>query len=337
MPKLTAEKLQAQLAQNTLVPVYLLTGDDAYRKNLIIQKIREIASPDDFNYYAAEADKADWGEALALANTAPVFSNARMVVLTGIEKIRKDPKEALLRYLENPLPSTILVLTHNDSKKMKTEKALAEACSSAGVTADFAELKKEDLNVWTREKMREKGLKADFDAVDLLCESVGGELSALENEMEKLYLYALDRQDKTVTKEDVLACIGFSKEENPFELSNAITSCSKARAVKLVDKLLDDGEEPVGVLSKMTFPILKMARIKRMSDAGMAPADILRAAGLMYWENRLVGAARSFPPQKNFVNALNRIIDADSALKSSSGSDPKILLKGILLTLFAGR
>lgn len=337
MPRLTAEKLQAQLAQNTLVPVYLLTGDDAYRKNLIIQKIRGIAFPDDFNYYAAEADKADWGEALALANTAPVFSNVRMIVLTGIEKIRKDPKEALLRYLENPLSSTILVLTHNDSKKMKTEKALTEACSLAGVTADFAELKKEELNVWTREKMREKGLKADFDAVDILCESVGGELSALENEMEKLYLYALDRQDKTITKEDVLACIGFSKEENPFELSNAITSCSKARAVQLVDKLLDDGEEPVGVLSKMTFPILKMARIKRMADAGMAPSDILRAAGLMYWENRLVGSARSFPPQKNFVNALNRIIDADSALKSSSGSDPKILLKGILLTLFAGR
>ena len=336
MPKLTAEKLQAQLAQNTLVPVYLLTGDDAYRKNLIIQKIREIASPDDFNYYASEADKADWGEALALANTAPVFSNARMVLM-GMEKIRKDPKEALLRYLENPLPSTTLVLTHNDSKKMKTEKALAEACVAAGVTADFAELKKEELNSWTREKMREKGLKADFDAVDLLCESVGGELSALENEMEKLYLYALDRQDKTVTKEDVLACIGFSKEENPFELSNAITSCSKTRAVKLVDKLLDDGEEPVGVLSKMTFPILKMARIKRMADAGMAPSDILRAAGLMYWENRLVGSARSFPPQKNFVNALNRIIEADSLLKSSSGSDPKILLKGILLTLFAGR
>jgi len=337
MPKLTAEKLQAALAKNTVVPVYLLTGEDVYRKNLIIQKIREIVRPDDFNYYASEADKADWGEALALANTAPVFSNARMLVLTGIEKLRKDPKEALLRYLENPLSSTTLVLTHNDSKKIKTEKALAEACAAAGCTANFDELKKDELNVWVREKMREKGLKADFDSVDLLCESVGGELSALENEMEKLYLYALDREEKTVTKEDVLACIGFSKEENPFELSNAVTACAKTRAVRLVDKLLDDGEEPVGVLGKLTFPILKMARIKRMSDAGMAPAEILRAAGLMYWENRLVNSARSFPPQKNFVNALNRIIDADAALKSSSGSDPKILLKGVLLTLFAGR
>ena len=334
MPKITAEKLSAELTQNTISPVYLLTGEDVYRKNLIIQKIREILHPDDFNAFQSEADKADLGEVLALANTSPVFSDARLIVLTGIEKLRKEPKEALIRYLDNPLPTTTFILTHNDSKKMKTEKVLAEICSDAGRVVNFDELKKDDLNMWVRQKMQEKGLKADFASVDLLCESIGGELAALDNEIEKLYLYTLDRENKTITKDDVLACIGFSKEENPFELSNAITACNKNRAVQLVDKLVDDGEEPIGILSKMTFPILKMARIKRLSEAGMAPAEILRAAGLMYWENRLVSSARMFPPSKNFLNALNRIIDADSAFKSSSATDPKIVLKGILLTLF---
>lgn len=334
MPRLTAEKLNAELAKNTGSPVYLLTGEDVYRKNLVIQKIRSILHPDDFNFFQGEADKADMGEVLALANTSPVFSDNRLVVLTGIEKLRKDPKEALIRYLDNPLPTTTLILTHNDAKKMKTEKVLAEVCADAGRVVNFDELKKDELNAWVRQKMQEKGLQPDFNSVDLLCESVGSELNALENEIEKISLYTADRANKSITKEDVLACIGFSKEENPFELSNAITACNKNRAVKLVDKLVDDGEEPVAILSKMTFPILKMARIKRLSEAGLAPAEILRAAGLMYWESRLVNQARAFPPQKNFLNALNRIIDADSAFKSSTSADPKILLKGILLTLF---
>ncbi len=334
MSRLTAEKLNAELAKNTVSPVYLLTGEDVYRKNLVIQKIRSILHPDDFNFFQSEADKADMGEVLALANTSPVFSDNRLVVLTGIEKLRKDPKEALIRYLDNPLPTTTLILTHNDAKKMKTEKVLAEVCADAGRVVNFDELKKDELNAWVRQKMQEKGLRPDFNSVDLLCESVGSELNALENEIEKISLYTADRADKTITKDDVLACIGFSKEENPFELSNAITACNKNRAVKLVDKLVDDGEEPVAILSKMTFPILKMARIKRLSEAGLAPSEILRAAGLMYWESRLVNQARAFPPQKNFLNALNRIIDADSAFKSSTSADPKILLKGILLTLF---
>ena len=334
MPKLTAEKLQAELAKNKVFPVYLLTGEDTYRKQEVIQKIRGILQPDDFNFYSSSADKADLGEVLAMANTAPVFSAARMLVLTGIEKLRKEPKEALLHYVENPLPTTTLVLTHNDSKKMKTEKALASACSIGGCVADFAELKQAELNVWVQHKLAARGLAGDFEAVDLLCQSVGSELAALENEIEKLYLYTSARTDKKISKEDVLACIGFSKEENPYELANAILACNKTRAIKLVDKLLDDGEEPVAVLGKMTYPILKMARIKRMSEGGVPPGEILHAAGLFPWESRLISAARNYPGQKQFLAALNKMIEADAGFKSGSGNDPKVALKGILLTLF---
>lgn len=334
MPKLTAEKLQAELAKQKVAPVYLLTGEDLFRKQEVIKQIRNILQPDDFNFYSSSADKADIGEVLALANTSPVFCNARLVVLTDIEKLRKDPKAALLKYVSDPLSTTTLILTHNDAKKMKTEKALAESCGAAGCVVDYGELKQAELNIWVKNRLSARGLTGDFDAVDLLCQTVGSELAALENEIEKLYLYTAQRENKKISKEDVLACIGFSKEENPFELSNAILACNKNKAIKLVDKLLDDGEEPVAILAKMTYPIEKMARIKRMSEGGMAAGDIVRAAGLFPWESRLITAARNFPGQKQFLAAMNKMIDADAGFKSGAISDPKLTLKGILLTLF---
>lgn len=337
MAKSTADKIAKALEKGTVSPVYLLTGEDLFRKKELISQITAAVHPDDFNIYSSSADKADMGEVLALANTAPVFSDKRLVILTGIEKLRKDPKEMLLHYLENPLDTTVLVLTHNDSKKMKTEKALAAAASAHGDTANFDELKREDLALWVRNRLTAQGLQAPFEAVETLCEAVGGDLNALAQEIEKLSLYTAGRADHTLTPADVLACIGFAKEENPFELSNAVQYMNKNKAFTLADKLLDSGEEPVAVLAKIAYPVLKMARIKRLSAAGLPAAEITRAAGLMFWESSLVGQARQYPSPEQFLKVLDRLIEADKALKTSTASDPKTLIKGVLMTLFAGR
>ena len=337
MAKSTADKISKALLKGNISPVYLFTGEDLFRKKELIDKITAAVHPDDFNIYASSADKTDMGEVLALANTAPVFSERRLVILTGIEKLRKDPKEALIRYLENPLETTVLILTHNDSKKFKTEKALAAAATANGDSANFDELKRDDLAMWIRQRCKQNGLNADTDAVETLCEAVGGDLHALSQEIEKLALYTAERENKTITKEEVLAGVGFSKEENPFELSNAVQYMNKKKALQLVNKLLDSGEEPVGVLAKITYPIEKMARIKVMSSAGMAPAEISRAAGLMFWESSLINNARNYPSQEIFLKTLDRIIEADKALKTSTASDPKTLIKGVLMTLFSGR
>ncbi|MBQ8033326.1 MAG: hypothetical protein IJ266_05195, partial [Elusimicrobiaceae bacterium] len=61
--------------------------------------------------------------------------------------------------------------------------------------------------------------------------------------------------------------------------------------------------------------------------------EILRAAGLFPWENRLVSAARNFPTVSAFQTTLNKIIEADAGFKSGANVDPKTTLKGIVLTL----
>ena len=336
MPKISAEKLNSELAKATTAPVYLLTGEDLYRKAQIIKQLRSILHPDDFNFFKAQPTSQDISEALAQANTAPVFSDVRLIIIAGVDKLRKGSKEqlALIRYAQNPLSTTTLVLTHNDSKKLKTDKTLADACADTGRVVNFDELKGDDLATWIRQYMSGQGLKPNFEAVDLLCECVGSDLQALENEVEKLALFTAQHEDKTITAQEVLACIGFKKDENPFELANALTACSKTRALTQIDKLIDAGEEPVAILAKMTYPLLKMARIKRFSEAGLAQGDILRAAGCMPWESRLVQNARHFPPSKNFKTALDKMIEVDAGFKSGANLDPKTTLKSIVLTLF---
>ncbi|MDR0953070.1 MAG: DNA polymerase III subunit delta [Elusimicrobiota bacterium] len=335
MAKLTTTQLTKELRGGQVAPVYYFTGDDIYRKLEFVKKIKETVKPDDFNFIREDSSTADMGELLALANTAPVFSQRRLITLNNADKLKKPATEALSAYLSAPLDTTCFVILHNDAKKLKKDNLLGDSLTDNSISVDFKELKDAQLSAWIEEKIKEKGLKIDAAALIMLEELIGGDLLALNTEIEKLSIYLQEADDKTIKSEDVLSSIGFSKEENPFALSNAILGGDKALSLKLVDTMLAAGEEPVAMLSKISSCAVKMLRIKRLTSAGLSSQAVLSSGGLMPWEGRLVARAAYMPPQKTLVKVLDKIIEADMAFKTSSATQPAILLKGIILTLLS--
>lgn len=325
--------LEKRISALDFSPVYIFTGEDVFRKNLLTKKIESALAVDDFNVNKEDCSRIDMDAVLTAANTAPVFNAQRLIILKQVDKLRAgtNAKSALAAYISNPLPSTVMILHFNDAKKWKTEKELKV---SSAVTVDFAELKGPQLNAWISAKMKEKNLSADFAAVDLLAQTVGGDMAALEMEIEKLSLYKTGSDGK-VTNADILACVGFNKEENPFALSNAVMDLDKNTSLKLISSMLASGEEPVGMLNKISACVIKMARIKRLVNRKVPPSEIPQKAGLMFWEGRLAERARAFPSEDALLRTLDKVIEADTLLKSSSGQDPAVLLRGLILTMFS--
>ena len=131
----------------------------------------------------------------------------------------------------------------------------------------------------------------------------------------------------------MLSSIGYSKEENPFALNNAVLSLNKKEAIKIIDNLLKAGEEPIAILNKISNPAMKLFRIKRLSEAGVSTFQITSQAGLMPWESRLVSTARNLPPSAIILKAIDKIIEADLAFKTSSADNAGVILKGLILSL----
>lgn len=329
-----ATAVESDIKANNIAPVYYFTGDDVYRKLEAAAKLKEAVNPDEFNYVKEDASSCNMGELLSLANTAPVFSARRVIVLNNADKLKKNPMAALAAYVAAPMETTCFIILHNDAKKSKKDKEIEHNLSDLCRHVNFDDLKGAALSGWVEEKFKERGFKAQQDAIIALEDIIGADLVALNTEIEKLSLYLQDSEDKTVTQQDVLASIGFTKEENPFALSNAVLDCNKNLSLKLIDSMLAAGEEPIGILNKISSCAVKLLRIKRLSGAGLNPYQVTAAAGLMPWEGRLVSRAFQMPAVPTLVRALDKIIETDMAFKSSSGGDAGIMLKGIILTLF---
>lgn len=334
MKKLTAEQLKKSIVQGDIAPVYLFSGDDVFRKREIIKQIITALKVDEFNLTQEDClQTKEIGEILTLANTMPAFADRRVIVLNNIDKLTKNPMAALVNYLQNPLNTTCLVLCHNDYKKFKKDKTLTSALREDSAEVLFDELKGAGLQKWLKENFTAKGLNISSDTLFMLEELVGADLNALTMEIEKLSLLLEKREDKTVTEEDLLCSIGYSKEENPFALNNAVLSLNKKEALKIIDNLLKAGEEPIAILNKISNPAMKLFRIKRLTEAGVSSFQITAAAGLMPWEARLVNVARNLPPSKVMLKAIDKIIEADLAFKTSTADNAGVILKGLILSL----
>ncbi len=335
--KLTLTQAKKDIAAGALAPAYILTGDDVYSKKDLIALIKKRLNPDEFNFFSEDGSSVDMGDFLSSANSSPVFSDARMAVLNNADKLRKGTKavEALAAYLADPMPTTCFILCHNDAAKLKKDKTLPDAAADNCVIIDFPPLSGAQLATWIAAKFKEEGLSAGQEEIAMLDDLIGGDLIALSTEIEKLSLLLAEREDKKVNQEDILSSVGFSKEENPFALSNAMMDLNKTAALKLVDNMLAAREEPTAILNKISGPVVKMLKIKRLALAGYGQQDIIRLGGLFPWEGRLAGRAGSMPPAAMLTKALNKIIEADMAFKSSQSIDAAVTLKGIILTALA--
>ncbi len=334
MKKLTAEQVRKAISAGEVAPVYLFSGDDVFRKQALTKQIISALKVDEFNLTQEDCQQnKDIGEILTLANTMPAFADRRVIVLNNIDKLTKNPLAALVNYLQNPLNSTCLILFHNDYKKFKKDKVVVSALSEDSAEVLFDELKGASLQKWLKENFVAKGLNINSDTLFMLEELVGSDLNALTMEIEKLSLLLAKREDKTVTEDDLLSSIGYSKEENPFALNNAILSLNKREALRIIDNLLKAGEEPIAILNKISNPAMKLFRIKRLVEAGVPSFQITTQAGLMPWESRLVSVARNLPSSKIMLKAMDKIIEADLAFKTSTADNAGIILKGLILSL----
>ena len=331
------DKLKKDIAAGTLAPVYLFSGDNVYLKQEYVTKIKEALKPDDFNFLKEDASSCDMTGLICLANTAPVFNQTRLIILNNADKFKKNSNalKALCGYLQNPCLTTCLIVLHNDSKKSKKDKTLENSLSDLGVSIDFNDLKGVSLNAWINEKTKEAGFAFEQEALFTLVDLTGGNMQAINSELEKLFLYKQTSASKKITQTEVLQSIGFNKEENPYALSNAIMDGNKTVALQAVDNMLKEGQTPVSLLSQISACTVKMLRIKRLSNAGLSSGEIIDFAGLFPWEGRLVAKAYSMPSEQALIRTLDRIIEADMNFKSSTLNDPSIVLKGILLSLFS--
>ena len=104
----------------------------------------------------------------------------------------------------------------------------------------------------------------------------------------------------------------------------------------LIDRLLDSGTTPIQLLNIITGVLIKLIKVKRLEAAGLDSQSLAARAGLNYFDRDFVPQARDFAPLPALVDTLSKSLEYDRELKTSSGSEPGVLLKSLVFKLLSG-
>src|SRR5207248_2439324 len=228
MGALTFDALLRSLKQGGSDPVYYLHGDEDVLKDEAVRALIDRAvdpAARDFNIDQRSAPELDAEAFHALVNTPPMLAATRAVVVRGLEQLKKTAKlrQELLRYLESPNPTTLLVLVQAAGEAPDAE--LVRRTTAVVVEP----LPPARVERWMAHRAGQLALTLAPEAGALLLDAVGSDLAALARELEKLAGLA-GGSSRPATREDVAALVGVRRGETLQDLVDATLERARARA-----------------------------------------------------------------------------------------------------------
>ena len=230
----TYESIMRDLKAKKYAPVYILMGDESYYIDKIADYIADnVLEPDDRDFnqtiiFGADTTAAQIAD---LCRGYPVMpSPYRVVIVKEAQNLKS--LDALERYFEKPLSSTILVICYKNGSIDKRKKVVGKA-QAAGVVFESKKKRDYELPAFIETYLKSKHVAIDPKSCSMIAEHIGADLSRLISELDKVMI-SLPDDNRRVTPEIVEREIGVSKDFNVFELKTAIIERDVFKANQIV-------------------------------------------------------------------------------------------------------
>ena len=313
-----------------------LVGDGD--RSLMVEEltVEAHAGPDDQGY--------DISPLVDAAQTPPFLTERRVVVArhAGVFST-KDSVAPLVAYLDDPLPSTSLVLVwekdprpQRQPKLPNVPKSLTDALAGAGgLVVDTSPGTGKAQVGWIDDHLAASELRLDPAAKRLIADHIGSEPSRLPGLLATLE--GAFGPGARVGRDDVIPYLGEAGDVAPWDLTDAIDAGDVPRSLEVLHRMLGGGgRHPLQVMATLTNHYLRMVRLDDPSIRGdKAAAEVLGIKGSTFPAKKALDGARRLGSDRLAVfGAL--LAEADLDLHGAKAWPPELVVE-VLVARLAGR
>ena len=320
----TIADLERSLAAGDVKPVYLLVGEEAFQRHRARNLIHDRIVGKEKGSVSIFTSDDPLETILADLRGDSLFASRRMVEVIGAEKLLREKCDAVLRYLERPSASGVLVL---DAAKVDGRTKLPGTVRAAGMMVDCPPIRDGELAGWLRAEVARRGCKISNAAAIALIDEVGNNLFGLSAEVDKLVTYAGDK--KEIDADEVSRLTGSARSWATWAITDALGKRDAAQALRILPSLLEEDPKGIGTVGKFNWHFGRLARGKQILSDGGSPGDLAAAGIPPFAAQAVADQVRSF--RKDDLARFSRmLLDVDIKLKST-GLDPRMLLERFVI------
>jgi DNA polymerase III subunit delta len=322
--------LKADWKAGRFEPVYLFYGtEDFLIEQLCDDLLAQVLQPEekDFNLDIFYGQEADCVKVVNIATSFPMMSLRRVVMVKGLELIKADGLQLLVKYVQRPMSSTCLVLT---AEKLEGRKTKLHEIHKAGCSFEAKTLYDNQIPEWLKKWVSQFGLSISEEAVRLLQAHAGNTLRSLAAEIEKLRLNLNER--KRIEESDVEQVVGSSKQFSVFELCDAVGTKNLNRSLNILGTMLQNGEQPTSLLAMLSRHFFILAKLREMKYKNTSNDEIAKKLKIHpYFLQNYHRQAGSYD-REQLKSAFSHLLEADQNLKTSF-QKPRLVLETLLFKL----
>lgn len=330
------KQIVADIKKGQIKPIYFLMGEEPYYIDAISDYIEKNVLAEEekgFNQMVLYGRDVAIDEIVSNAKRYPMMAERQVVIVKEAQDLFRTI-EKLASYVENPQPTTVLVLNYK-YKKIDKRKALYKSLKKAGCVFESKKLYENQVSDWIRRVLSGQNYTISPKASQMLVEFLGTDLSKINNELEKLKIVL--PVGTQITAEHIEENIGISKDYNNFELRKAIGERNSVKAFKIVNYFANNPKDnPMVVTVSLLFSFFsQLLHFHGLNDKN--PRNVASALKINpYFVNEYVSAARNFPMRKvsGIVSTL-REFDVKSKGVNSNAVPQGDLLKELLVKILA--
>lgn len=227
------QEIVRSIEQGRFAPVYLLDGEEPFYIDVLLRYFEEKVIPpeeQDFNLITLYGKETNWKAVMNAVRRYPMFSDKLLVILKEAGQMR-DLNE-LAAYIENPNPTTILVIEHR-FKKLDARGKLAKLAGKRGVYFTSGRIKEDQVPHWIMEYAEGLGVTIGEREAGMLTAYLGNDLQKIANEIGKVLIN--ETGVKIISEEQIEQYIGISREYNVMDLPDALFEGNPARLAAMLN------------------------------------------------------------------------------------------------------